>query len=1219
MRPRPDRSRTLVAAVAMAVALLAALPGTLSRGTPVGGLSASPGSSAEEGSSVTVAPAFSPTPGTSDVGPAGANVSLTVDVGLASRDPSGLAAFVNATQVPGLPEYRSYLTAAEANDLYGASPAAVAAAESYFERFGLTVRAHPDGLLLAVEGSAPNVALAFATSLETYRTADGTTFVDHPTAASLPRIAPWTGVLGLSTAPAIEPEVTVAGTGAQVVPDAACAAGPGGYLSPCQLATAYDFPWTTAGGANGTGETIAVIDAYSSDEPQTRLSADFDDFSHDFDLPTGTLRFEYPVPTTANLNASGVNPTWDEEDALDIEWSHAEAPGAAIDMVFSPDASTGLYFAADAVVAAGSANVISMSWGEPEVGIFDEALAPCATGCNASTDGSFDLLDPVLELAAAVGITVVAASGDCGAADGTGTAAVNYPASDPWVLGVGATNLTLGAGNSYGSETGWGGNESGDVSGGCSNDGGSGGGFSILPRPWWQTGPGTDASRGRGVPDVAMTGGTGSEVDIVFDGFSYHVGGTSVGTPIWAAIAATADQVAGRSLGALNPSLYRILDDATEYAADFHEVTEGWNGYHAGPGWNPVTGIGTPIVGALLAELAVGPEASSSLASFVYASPRFGAAPLTVQFTTATSGGTGSYALQGVYFGDGNASALVDGGTEHTFPTAGVYEVQAYTVDSSGNISASPPVVVDVGGGIALQVGLNASATSIPAATTVTFRANASGSAGPFLYDFWFGDGSFADNLTSASVTHTYEVDGAFCAEVVARNPASPFNAGASSRIGIAVGGGTPGSCGNPTEPLTLRAATSIPERDAPADFPSPFTVTGGATAPGGLASETGLASSDPYTAACDCTILREAGSYTLQAWENDTVNGQATATANVTVAPPLDATFTASRLSGPAPLAVTFSVTATGGDDASAATTRWTFGNGAGATGASVATTYTTPGEYVAFGDLSDACDGNASEAFVLDVTGSGAVAPGITATITPAVNVSSGTTVAWNGSALGSSTALNGSILAWEFGNGGSSFGSTASETFFAPQDLPANDLLEASVALDGPGLTPLVVVSIPLPDFFAEEAGGFLPAVDALQLSVAVAPLTGTAPLSISGTGAVSGPGGAGITWAFGNGANSGGANATHIYAEAGAFVVAAEAKDGFLDTASRLFGIVVDAKSSTPRSGPPLTEELVAAVIVAAAAAVAVVLLARRRRAPAAPAGPPRPYEGPPASP
>src|SRR5208283_4336357 len=93
------------------------------------------------------------------------------------------------------------------------------------------------------------------------------------------------------------------------------------------------------------------------------------------------------------------------------------------------------------------------------------------------------------------------------------------------------------------------------------------------------------------------------------------------------------------------------------------------------------------------------------------AAPRFGRAPLTVTFHVNATGGTGTYPLEGVSFGNSNASFASGGFTTYTYASQGVYSAQAYVADSTGNYSVSPPVAIVVGGGTALSVTLTSSTT----------------------------------------------------------------------------------------------------------------------------------------------------------------------------------------------------------------------------------------------------------------------------------------------------------------------------------------------------------------------------------------------------------------------------------------------------------------------------------------------------------------------------
>ncbi len=1098
---------------------------------------------------LTVAPSYTPPPDVTRLGALPASSPMDVAVGFAPTDPAALGALVNAQYAPGSPMYGRFLSASLLAERYGPSPTAVADARAYFAGFGLSVSGSPNDLLLLVRGPSERVAEAFGTTFDLYRGPSGRTFVSHPTPATLPTGLSVSGALGLGNATPVVPAADAASGPVPVAgPAAACLPGPSGF-SPCQIQEAYGFANLVGNGTNGTGERIGIVDAYSGTEPETQLAADFSSFAQEFGLPPGGLRFLYPVPTSQNLNLSTVNPAWGLEEALDIEWARAAAPGATIDMTFSPDAGAGLYAAIDALVASDSVNAISLSWGEPDTGVFNGFSTPCSSACNASTDGTYALLDPILEFAAAEGISVFAASGDCGSADGTDGQATNYPASDPFVTGVGGTVLSAATDGAYLSETGWSGNASGSTAPGCVNQGGSGGGFAPFPRPWWQTGlPNTPARRG--VPDVSLD--AGAPVSIVFGGGSDGVVGTSVATPIWAGIAALADQRAGHALGFLDPGLYRVTAGPNA-SVDFHDIVSGNNGYAAGPGWDPVTGIGTPNVGALLRDLAATPTSTvGGPSAFLYASPRFGLVPLTVSFAISASGGTGTYPLENVYFGDGNASPA-RGVITHTFTTPGVYSAVGWVVDSSGNTSVSPPIAIVVGGGTNLSVRLTVSNSRPTVAGPVTLAAVTSGGTAPYRYSFSFGDGTYASNLTSATVAHAYGAAGGYCAEVVVADAATPPDGSASPRVAVSVGGAAGPNCGNASTPLTLTPATPGAVRDAPADFPGLFAVAGGANGVPGVPTEFAFASNDSYTAACECTIFRGPGNYTVRGWANDTVDQEATAVTNVTVAPPLDGTFAISHSSGPAPLTVEFFAAFRGGDRANANRTVWAFGDGSTAVGHTVNHTYDLPGEYLAVGSLSDSGHGNASEAFLIDVLAPGGVGgTGVVGTISPAVNVSSGTTVRFTARLITPSGGIPLGIE-WNLGDGRSAFGFGANQTYFGPFPSPGANALSGSISAILPNTVPVATVPFALAPFFAIEAGGFVPRVSSISLTSAVAPTLGLTPFVATGSSIVSGPGGAWTQWFFGDGSNAVGGGVAHTYYAAGDYTVRAVAHDPYSDGA------------------------------------------------------------------
>jgi subtilase family serine protease len=189
---------------------------------------------------------------------------------------------------------------------------------------------------------------------------------------------------------------------------------------------------------------------------------------------------------------------------------------------------------------------------------------------------------------------------------GTPVKEVSLPASDPLVLAVGGTTLTANRSTgAYIGETAW-----GDVG----PQGGSGGGFSHLyARPSYQGGvPGI--SKMRGVPDVAGDADVGTPIEFAASGETYIISamGTSASAPLWGGLMALADQYAHHDLGFVNPAIYAI-GRGSSYHKAFHDVTTGNNdvtsgsvmaGYQAGPGWNPVTGWGSPDAQVLVPLLA---------------------------------------------------------------------------------------------------------------------------------------------------------------------------------------------------------------------------------------------------------------------------------------------------------------------------------------------------------------------------------------------------------------------------------------------------------------------------------------------------------------------------------------------------------------------------------------------------------------------------------------
>ncbi len=364
---------------------------------------------------------------------------------------------------------------------------------------------------------------------------------------------------------------------------------PGPCYGPDQVRAAYGIQPVLDAGITGAGRTIVLVGAFQSPTIGSDLQA-FDAIWH---LPAPP-RFSvlYPDGATPFNPHDGDQINWALEAAIDVEWAHAIAPGAAIDLVLARSGSdVDLLRAVEYSVDHRLGDVISQSFSEAE---------------RCAAPGVIAAQHRVYERAAERGITIFASSGDEGATQRTcdgssllGVRAVATPASDPDVTAVGGTvliaDLSSGA---YHAEVAW---------------PGSGGGFSaVFRRPGYQAASGTGSDR-RGVPDVSYDAGVGVIVVWSLLAPPGHVGlgvagGTSVGPPQWAAMVAMADQLGGRRLGPLNARLYHAARRSDTGA--FHDVIGGNNsfagttGFAAVPGWDAVTGLGTPDFGRLIRTLA---------------------------------------------------------------------------------------------------------------------------------------------------------------------------------------------------------------------------------------------------------------------------------------------------------------------------------------------------------------------------------------------------------------------------------------------------------------------------------------------------------------------------------------------------------------------------------------------------------------------------------------
>jgi hypothetical protein len=355
-------------------------------------------------------------------------------------------------------------------------------------------------------------------------------------------------------------------------------------FSPAQLRHFYGLDTFNYGSttADGTGQTIAIIAA----DNQPNITTDLATFDSKYGLTAPpSLRVVNQtggttLPTTYSSGAA-------IETSLDVEWSHAMAPGANI-VVIECNSTQFSDLIAGGVTTANSitgVSVVSISYGSPEF----------------SGESSYD------KYFTHTGVTYVAAVGDNGSAD------TFYPATSPDVVAVGGTQITTAdSSGSYGSETVW--NDPPPKT--STNDPGATGGSisGYEGKPSYQSSV-TQSEFNRTTPDVSIDASTNTGVYVIdssqSNGPVFKVGGTSLSAPCWAGIIAVADQ--GRAIDGQSPltgSTQTLPDLYKLPAADFHDITSGNNnyngtgGYDAGTGYDLASGLGTPIANLLIPALA---------------------------------------------------------------------------------------------------------------------------------------------------------------------------------------------------------------------------------------------------------------------------------------------------------------------------------------------------------------------------------------------------------------------------------------------------------------------------------------------------------------------------------------------------------------------------------------------------------------------------------------
>lgn len=503
---------------------------------------------------------------------------------------------------------------------------------------GLTIAGTSDNnMVINVSGTVSQLESVFGTTIDQFQDQNGNTFYANTTdyhvtgalaallagASGLDQFASPRPMIQSTSSAATEPLTLNQSSGKK-----SSSTLPGNLFNgnnSANIQKAYNFGPVYQSGLNGSGETIAIVDANGNPNIQSNLQTynqTVEQGAYGANIPLD-LTVETPPGMTqvATTNpVQGVNAAdWGGEVSMDVELSHAAAPGAHILLVETPNAYNDLYMGVNQVINGHLADQMSLSFGSPEAAV------------PLSEQGA---VNQMFEQAAAEGINVFVSAGDWG--DWTpfiGYKDVSFPASDPYVVSVGGSSLFVDNKNNYQSEMEWGDtftqilSPSGQLLASNLFWAGTGGGTSnFFAKPSWQTGvSGLGSTNMRQVPDVGYNSDpfTGFELVMPDGSIQDGWGGTSDAAPQWAAIAALANQghkqlTGGSALPFIDPILYQNGQTA------FHDVVHGtytlqFTGSSSGdqytmamgedtslkatPGWDNTTGLGTPDVAKIVSEL----------------------------------------------------------------------------------------------------------------------------------------------------------------------------------------------------------------------------------------------------------------------------------------------------------------------------------------------------------------------------------------------------------------------------------------------------------------------------------------------------------------------------------------------------------------------------------------------------------------------------------------
>jgi subtilase family serine protease len=510
------------------------------------------------------------------------DMPVLVSLAVPLRNTGLLDSLAKQVSDPSSPEFRHFLTEQQiANEFLPI--AAFNSLLQYVKGSGLDVLTTGLDSVIVAEGTAAQVQNAFGASVDVYTNGTSSYYITSGPATFQGAYLYASNATFIYSLPA----------------DVASASSPSGVtfteggMSAQDLQAVYNATTLYSSGFNGSGQTIGILDFYGS----PTITSDLHSFDQIFGLPDITPTITPIGPYAPNL---GVSVGWSTEISLDVETSHAMAPGAAVQLYVA----NGAYTLADAlavIVGDDTVTTLSQSFGTPEW-YFSMSYyfgGPAFVALEAL------IPDQYYALGSLEGITFLASTGDGGGSgfssgpEGT----PEYPATSPFVTAVGGTqtyiSATQGGGSTF-TQTAW--SNIGFVPNSV-NNGGGGGGVSILePMPWYQQSQQVPAlfPNGRLNPDLSLQAGLDPGTYIVDSGSVTAEGGTSESVQLLSGLLTLVAQSAGGPLGLINPFLYSIGDNSSTYASAFTPITTGyivpWTSSY---GYNLATGWGAPNIGAL--------------------------------------------------------------------------------------------------------------------------------------------------------------------------------------------------------------------------------------------------------------------------------------------------------------------------------------------------------------------------------------------------------------------------------------------------------------------------------------------------------------------------------------------------------------------------------------------------------------------------------------------